>query len=80
MNCFEAFLIIKKSRYIQISEELKKQTGWIFTNQNSEDLYKWMIEKYGTQLNLCGEEGEILRTMQPNSYLKFIEYYNGKNT
>ena len=78
MNCIEALLILTNSNYIQISEELKKQTGWILTNQSSEDLYEWMITKYGNQWNLCGEEGEVLRTMKPNSYLKFLDYCDRK--
>jgi hypothetical protein len=81
MNCIEAFAracIINRQNYIQISEELKKQTGWFNTNQSIDDLYNWMIQKYGVDWDLCQEEGDILRTMEPASYFKILEYYERK--
>jgi|TARA_B110000259_G_C14003263_1_gene397055 hypothetical protein len=60
---------------INISKEIKLSTGWLFTSQKSNDLYIWMLEKYGSDLNLSGEEGELLRTMDPESYFKFLKYY-----
>ena len=81
MNCIEAFAracIINRQNYIQISEELKIQTGWFSTNQSIDDLYNWMIKKYGLDWNLCGEEGDILRTMEPKFYFKIVQYYERK--
>ena len=63
-----------KTNKLIISSEIKKRTGWKTIYHSETELYNWFIKQYGKSLDLNKEEGQLLRTMEPEYYFKFLEY------
>lgn len=66
---------LNKNKLI-LSVKIKEFTGWKRSICTTEELYNWIILKYGKNIDLNSEVGQLLRTMKPNYYFMMINYVN----
>lgn len=67
-------VLAMNENHLILSPKIQEVTGWKTSICTMEELYYWLTTKYGNQIDLNQEVGQLLRTMKPDYYFAMIAY------